>query len=107
MFEACKNLTTIYGIEDMDVSGASYYAFSEMFHQCNSLKYLDLSKWNTVNADNMARMFAGCSSLQMLDLANFDVTNVKTVLEMFRGCSAEVTGIDGWPDLGIDMSTAY
>ena len=90
MFESCSNLTKIIGIETMDVSNASYYAFSEMFHGCTELESLDLSKWDTSKADNMARMFAGCSGLKELDLSSFDLSNVWTFEEMFEGCSEEL-----------------
>ena len=32
----------------------------EMFYECNSLKSLDLSGWDTSNADNMGYMFSSC-----------------------------------------------
>ena len=109
MFEACKSLTTIIGIEDLDVSQANDYAFSEMFHQCHSLTSLNLSKWNTSKADNMARMFAGCRSLSELNLSNFDITHVDTMFEMFKGCPADIHiyGIENWNLEGIDTNDMF
>ena len=66
MFEACIALIEIIGIENLDVSNASKYSFSEMFHCCKSLKKLDLSLWDTSKADNFARMFGNCEKLETL-----------------------------------------
>jgi len=35
-----------------------------MFFRCSSLKSIDLSLFNTTNANNMDGMFDGCSSLK-------------------------------------------
>lgn len=96
MFEACHSLEEIIGIEDMDVSNAQDYAFSETFHQCYSLKSLDLSKWDTSLADNYARMFTTCKNLEYLNISGFATENVWTVTEMFRGCTKlkEVVGLN-------------
>lgn len=103
MFESCYKLETIIGIEDVDVSGAEYYAFSEMFHQCHSLKSLDLSKWEAPNADNYARMFAGCKRLEFLDISGLSDEDIVTVTEMFKGCYnlKEVVGLEN-----LDLSNA-
>ena len=42
-----------------------------MFYECNSLKNIDLSNFNTQNVINMSRMFYGCKSLTNIDLSNF------------------------------------
>lgn len=97
MFEACIVLEEIIGIEDLDVSNASYYSFSEMFHYCQSLKSLDLSKWDTRKADNYARMFAYCDKLEYLNLTGFQTVNLKYVTEMFVGTTnVKVIGMDNW-----------
>ena len=98
MFESCINLTNIVGLENWDVSNASYYAFSEMFHNCPKLTELNISTWNTSNADNMARMFKGCYGLKELDLSGFDIGKVETMAEMFDNCAwnLNVIGIEDW-----------
>ena len=59
---------------------------SYMFLNCHTLKSIDLSSFDTSNANNMAHMFAGCSSLEFLDLSSFNTTNVKNMSGMFSGC---------------------
>lgn len=97
MFEACVNLQYIIGLNTWDVSGASNYAFSEMFHGCYSLAALDIGGWQA-RPDNTSRMFKNCFSLTMLDMSGFDMTNASYVVEMFMGCSqlTEVIGMDTW-----------
>ena len=47
-----------------------------MFYNCNSLKSLDLSNFNTQNVAYMSDMFYNCNSLTSLDLLNFNTQNV-------------------------------
>ena len=108
MFEACYNLKTIIGIEDMDVSNADYYAFSEMFHVCKSLENLDLSKWNTTKADNMARMFAGCKSLKEVNVTGWDIGSVETMMEMCKDSpSIQLIGSENWDLTNIKTTNMY
>jgi surface protein len=51
MFRGCKELTSIPGIENWDVSGAApYWGLYQMFEGCHKLTNINLSKWCTVNA---------------------------------------------------------
>lgn len=50
MFENCYNLVSIKGLEKWNTSNCK--SFSEMFARCFSLKELDLSNFNTLNADD-------------------------------------------------------
>ena len=84
MFEACVGLEEIVGINNWDVSNASYYAFSETFHCCYKLESLDLSNWEAT-PDNTARMFKNCKSLSYLDISGLDLANAATT-EMYDGC---------------------
>ena len=85
MFEACVNLERIIGIENWDVSGASTYAFSEMFHCCYKLDGLDLSKW-VAKPDNVARMFKGCHNLTEIDISGLEINSDTITDEMFDEC---------------------
>ena len=109
MFESCESLVEIKGIENLDVSQASNYAFSEMFHNCKSLTSLDLSKWNTSNADNFARMFAKCSELKELNLSGFSLENAVTMLEMFDQCPSDlkIIGYENWDLKNIDTTNMF
>lgn len=59
-----------------------------MFYLCTGLKTLDLTSFNTRNAENMSYMFYECDRLQSIDLSSFDTSNVTTVRDMFSGCSS-------------------
>ena len=82
MFESCVNLEQIVGIESWDVSNASYYAFTEMFHRCHKLKSLDIGSWKA-SPDNTARMFKDCFNLEVIDLSGIDLSNTVHMEEMF------------------------
>lgn len=108
MFEACTSLEIIIGIEDMDVSSADYYAFSETFHQCKSLQSLDLSKWDVSKADNMARMFAYCKNLQEVNVTGWDISSVRTMLEMCYGSpNIKLVGAEEWNLSEIETNNMY
>ena len=50
-------------------------------------KWIDVSKWNVSNADNMAQMFANCEHLCGIgDLSRWDVSNVRAMNYMFDSC---------------------
>ena len=62
-----------------------------MFFGCESLKKLDLSKFNTSNVTNMSFMFYECSSLkELINISNFDTTNVSNMHAMFSCCSEDL-----------------
>ena len=58
-----------------------------MFNNCNQLKYLNISSFDTSSVTIMENMFAGCVKLESLDLSNFDTSSVKTMKYMFKDCS--------------------
>ena len=78
MFSGCPNLTTIYGIESLDVSKVTNMEY--LISSCSSLKELNLSGWTTPNLKTFARGFM-CSNLEMLDIRNFDTRNLN-----YDGC---------------------
>ena len=86
MFESCVNLQFIIGINNWDVSKASYCAFSETFHNCYSLKSLKLSNW-LATPDNTARMFKNCYNLSYLDISGLDLSKIETSIEMYDNCN--------------------
>ena len=47
-----------------------------MFNQCNSIKSLDLSHFNTSNVTNMKTMFQACYELVNLNISSFDTRKV-------------------------------
>ena len=59
-----------------------------MFAECEALKVLDLSSFNTANVNNMFATFLQCSALESIDLSNFNTDNVTEMSGMFAYCSA-------------------
>ena len=59
-----------------------------MLCECNSLKNIDLSNFNTQNVKKMNAMFYGCDSLTNIDLSNFNTQNVKDMRDMFYECDS-------------------
>ena len=59
-----------------------------IFSRYSSIRYLDLSNFNTNNFENMSYMFHGCSTLTSLNLSNFNTNNVKDMSYMFSECSS-------------------
>ena len=53
-----------------------------MFDLCSSLKYIDLSNFDTSKVTNMYMMFSDCSSLKSINLLNFNTSNVTVMTEM-------------------------
>ena len=76
-------LKLIYQILILHITNMNY-----MFFQCTSLTSLDLSNFNTSNAQNMRRFFVDVHPLISLDLSNFDTSNIKDMSFMFAYCSS-------------------
>ena len=91
MFNSCRNLTTINGIEDFDTSKVT--TMSSMFNNCKNLTSLDLSSWDTSKVTDMYMMFYKCSNLTSLDLSSWDTSKVTKMLWMFHSCS-NLTSLD-------------
>ena len=47
-----------------------------------------LADWNTASATGVAELFQNCASLAYLDLTNWDMRNVKNASGMFQNCRA-------------------
>jgi hypothetical protein len=73
MFSRNSTLTTITGIEDMDVSSGEY--FGEMFYGTGLTGSLDLSSWDWSSGINYSYMFNNSSSLtDIIGIENISVT---------------------------------
>ena len=96
MFSGCTSLTTINGLENVNMSNVSDMNY--MFFNCSSLNRLDLSMINVDNVTSMQSMFAGCTSLISLNVTNWNTSNVTNMREMFNGCTllAEITGLENF-----------
>ena len=90
-FYKAYNLTSIEGIENLDVSGTRN--ITSMFENCKKLKVLDLSNFNTPNLNIMNRVFYGCSGLTTIYASdNFKIGKEGT--EVFTGCDNLIGAIE-------------
>ena len=55
-----------------------------MFSGCQSLKFLDLSNFDTSLVTNMNSMFSGCQALEYLDISKFNMIITSTAENMFH-----------------------
>ena len=85
MFHRCTSLKYL-NLNEWDVSQG--IDFSGMFHDCCSLKELDLSEWDVSNSKNFNSMFEGCEDLKSLNLSNWDVSKCNSFIGMFENCSS-------------------
>ncbi len=95
MFNYCSKLTSITGIEEMDVENLQVASY--MFAG-TSLKNLDLSGWNTANLANISGMFDSCKSLETLNLDGWKTDHLTTMNSAFIGCSVlkNIIGIENF-----------
>ena len=91
MFDNSPLLSEIKGIEDLNTSKVK--DFRQMFFNCNSLKSLDLSKWDVRNGKLFTSMFRLCFDLESLNLSNWNTQNATNMAHMFRGLM-KLTSID-------------
>jgi len=82
---------------------------SEMFANCDSLTYIDISHFNTKNVQNIDSMFYDCENLISINLSNFDTKNVKYMGYLFSFCSKlEVIDISNFNTQNVkDMGSMF
>lgn len=73
MFRDCQALKTL-DVSRFDTKNV--VMMTGMFKNCNALTKLDVSGFNAKNTWDMVSMFAGCAKLESLDLSSFDVSRV-------------------------------
>ena len=82
-FYKAYSLTSIEGIENLDVSGTRN--ITSMFERCNKLKVLDLSNFYTPNLNIMNNVFKDCYSLTTIYVSDkFQIGKQGT--DVFTGC---------------------
>ena len=100
-FEACYSLEKVIGLENWDTSLGDN--FSEMFSGCGKLKELDLSSFDTRNANYLAegdwvflRFLSGCTGLEKITFGPyFDFDGVGCA-DDYRFVMPAATGVEGW-----------
>lgn len=85
MFDRMSKLQTI-DLSGFDTSEAE--DMSRMFAASPELKTLDLSGFNTSKVKNMMYMFYDAGKIETLDLSAFDTSNVTTMYGLFNGMCA-------------------
>ena len=108
LFEACSSLEKVIGLENWDTSSGQ--DFSEMFSGCKSLKELDLSSFDTRNAnqnyttywpahnDMFLRFLSGCISLERISFGPyFSYDGDGSAADTYKMTSMPAaTGVEGW-----------
>ncbi|MFG5536588.1 BspA family leucine-rich repeat surface protein [Enterococcus faecalis] len=68
-----------------------------MFKDCSNLTMLNAANLNTSNVTNMSFMFAGTANLTTLDVSNWNTSKVTTMSNLFNGASSLTTlDVSGW-----------
>ena len=96
-------LTSIEGIENLDVSGTRN--ITSMFESCKRLTVLDLSNFSTPNLNIMNRVFYGCYSLTTIYASDNFKIGKQEGSEVFTGCD-KLKGEIGFQKSKTDMTYA-
>ena len=91
-FYKAYSLTSIEGIENLDVSGTRN--ITSMFESCTKLKVLDLSNFSTPNLNIMNRVFYGCYSLTTIYASDNFKIGKQEGSEVFTGCDKLIGAIE-------------
>ena len=101
-FYKAYSLTSIEGIENLDVSGTRN--ITSMFESCKRLKVLDLSNFYTPNLNIMNNVFKDCTSLTTIYASDkFQIGKQGT--DVFTGCD-KLKGEIGFQKSKTDMTYA-
>ena len=59
---------------------------SNMFYNCNTIKSIDLSKFDSKNVTNMSNMFFNCENLSEINFTNINTEKVTNMSNLFCKC---------------------
>ena len=85
MFKGCSSLKNLYLSNNFKLDTARF--LSNMFSDCISLEYLDLSTFDTTNTRNLDYLFSNCTSLTSINIGNLNTSDVFSISKMFYLCS--------------------
>lgn len=102
LFEVCYALERVYGLENWNTSKGN--DFSEMFSGCGSLKELNLSSFNTRNANTnpsgnwvFLRFMDNCTGLEKVTFGpDFSFDGIGTCPDDYKFVMPAATGVEGW-----------
>ena len=84
MFQECHKLKNL----DINFDCSNTTDMECMFNECYELKEIKgINKFNTCKVENLRQMFQDCGSLEYLDLSNFNTSNVTNMASMFNECN--------------------
>ncbi len=113
VFDGCRALEEIIGIDRWDTANWRVTTIAAMFNYCLSLKRLDLGNWDTSGwpLTTLSSTFAYCRSLEEIKgLENWDTSNwaLTTMAYMFQSCvSLRAVDISGWDTAGWNLTSIY
>ena len=84
MFIGLTNITEV----DLSKLGVPIFDMGNLFKNCSSLTYVNLTNVDTSQTTNLGNMFTNCSSLTSLNLSSFRTYEVKSIDRMFYNCSS-------------------
>ena len=93
LFGSLPNLTTITGLEKLDITDPSVTSISQLFSNdpklttISGLEKSDSTKFVTSNITDMSALFSKSSALTKLDLSNMDMSKVTNFQKMFENCT--------------------
>ena len=106
LFSECSNLTTIVDIKYLKTDKVR--SWWGMFYNCSRLTNLDVSGFNTGNAQDMSYMFANCSSLTELDVSKFNTEKVTDMSYMFYNTGVTSLNVKNFDTSNVtDMSYMF
>ena len=94
LFGSLPNLTTITGLENLDITDPSVTSISKLFSNdpklttISGLEKSDSTKFVTSNIADMSALFSKSSALTKLDLSNMDMSKVTNFQKMFENCTS-------------------
>ena len=59
---------------------------TNMFHDLNNIKEIDLSNFDVSHVENIDLMFGECSNLEKVNFGNIDTSSVQNMYGLFQGC---------------------
>lgn len=86
IFAGLNNLLEIENLEFYKLNG--WNSLQDFFHNCKSLKAIDLGKLDTKGIEDWSYMFDGCTSLESINLTSVDMSNAVDLSHMFNNCSS-------------------
>ncbi|MBO4919673.1 MAG: BspA family leucine-rich repeat surface protein, partial [Erysipelotrichaceae bacterium] len=110
MFKSCRLLESIkFGDK---FSTDNVVTMASMFNDCQKLKTLDLSSFNTASVESMESMFYWCFALESIKFGkNFNTAKVEKMSQMFDTCSSlkslDLSGFSTASISGTNMTSMF